>query len=260
MGPWPVEWSRNSREADWIRPRLSPFSCGIATSVVPGGFEAYARIFHPASRNHGPEEVPVRWSEVAAWSGLPLLPHSQFPDIVMPENLPAGPAPWDTGPENGTLYPPYAVALGDILLTHGEEPPPWWFCVWHGFGWETSVFVSAVFAGPDSEPTEVEVLPTRLRDPVPAEVRAGPTVELPGREYFLYSGRPLDALAFVDTQQQTANLWWPADHSWCVATEIDLHWTYVGGTSELVDAIVSDARLEALAVSPDVSNQRTFPD
>jgi hypothetical protein len=25
------------------------------------------------------------------------------------------------------------------------------------------------------------------------------------------------------------NIWWPADRTWCVATEIDYRWTYVGG-------------------------------
>jgi hypothetical protein len=90
-------------------------------------------------------------------------------------------------------------------------------------------------------------------------VRAGPRVRLPNRDYLFFRGGPDDALAFVESRQQTANLWWPSDRSWCVATEIDLAWTYVGGSAELVAAVVTDPRLEALAVSPDTNNWMTVP-
>ena len=45
---------------------------------------------------------------------------------------------------------------------------------------------------------------------------------------------------------QSANLWWPADRAWCVATEIDFAWTYVGGTRAVVDALLADPRLDAV--------------
>ena len=42
-----VTWSRDASPADWIRHRLEEFGGGV-TSVVLGGFEAYARVLHPA--------------------------------------------------------------------------------------------------------------------------------------------------------------------------------------------------------------------
>jgi hypothetical protein len=85
-------------------------------------------------------------------------------------------------------------------------------------------------------------------------VRAGPRVHLPNRDYFLYTG-PAEAvvtLASLDgTGGQCPNLWWPADHAWCVASEIDLPWTYVGGPRGLIDAILADDRIEALPAAPD---------
>lgn len=260
-----MEWSSDIAQADWIRPRLSAFSDGLVTSVVPGGFEAYARVFHPASRSEGEVGVPVRWSEVAAWSGLPLNPKSQFPDIALPEHLPADPAPWDAGPEEGTLHPSYAMALANTL-SEGSDALPWWFCVWDGFGWDARVMGWASTDHGAIAPTPAELEAWRLEaealrpvDPVPHDVRNGPRVRLPNRDYLFYRGDPPDALAFVESERQTANLWWPSDHSWCVATEIDLPWTYVGGSADLVAAVVSDPRLEALVVSPRVSNWETFP-
>jgi hypothetical protein len=44
---------------------------------------------------------------------------------------------------------------------------------------------------------------------------------------------------------QSPNLWWPADRSWCIASEIDLPWTYVGGSEELITAVLDAAELEA---------------
>lgn len=44
---------------------------------------------------------------------------------------------------------------------------------------------------------------------------------------------------------QSANLWWPDDRAWCVATEIDFMTTYIAGTAEAIAAIVARADLEA---------------
>ena len=49
---------------------------------------------------------------------------------------------------------------------------------------------------------------------------------------------------------QSANLWWPEDHAWCVATEIDFMTTYIGGTRDAIDAIVKDKVFEAYRVEP----------
>jgi hypothetical protein len=42
------------------------------------------------------------------------------------------------------------------------------------------------------------------------------------------------------------NLWWPDDRSWCVASEIDFPYTYVGGSSKLIEEILAHPLLEAL--------------
>jgi hypothetical protein len=67
-------------------------------------------------------------------------------------------------------------------------------------------------------------------------------VSLPSREYLLFRGRPRDAEGW----EHGPNLWWPDDHAWCVASEIDLPYTYVGGPPELVDAILRHPAIEAL--------------
>jgi hypothetical protein len=46
------------------------------------------------------------------------------------------------------------------------------------------------------------------------------------------------------------NLWWPDDRAWCIATETDLAWTYVGGSAALISEVLANPRLEAQPASP----------
>jgi hypothetical protein len=77
-------------------------------------------------------------------------------------------------------------------------------------------------------------------------------VRLPNRDYFLYSGSVGAATATIPLSpwEQSPNLWWPQDESWCVATELDLQWTYVAGSAGMIAEILTDDRIEALPADP----------
>jgi hypothetical protein len=90
----------------------------------------------------------------------------------------------------------------------------------------------------------------------PGEVLDGPRVRLPHRGYLLFAG-PLAAAPRLGWTHpygsffpQSPNLFWPQDHTWCVASEIDLFCTLVAGSDALAEALVSDPRLEAWRVQP----------
>lgn len=51
-------------------------------------------------------------------------------------------------------------------------------------------------------------------------------------------------------RRDVPNLIWPADRSWFVASEVDFDSTLVGGSAELVNAIVQSPALEAWRVEP----------
>lgn len=128
-GDGSLEWRRDVEQAAWIAELLSPFDSGVLTSVVPPGFEAYARLLHPVE---GPEHGDrlVRWAEVAAWSGVPLVPGGQFHEIALPEHESEAPAPWRSqGPREGTLKADDVAALVDMLAGHTRTPERCWFCL-----------------------------------------------------------------------------------------------------------------------------------
>ena len=82
----------------------------------------------------------------------------------------------------------------------------------------------------------------------------------PHRDHLLFRS-PIDAImAFLATGWPLANawsnspnIWWPGDRSWCVATDIDLCHTYIGGSRECIEAILSHPDLEALPTTLDAS-------
>jgi hypothetical protein len=253
-------WSDAVAEADWIGARLSPFNSFIVTSVVPAGFDAYARVLHPAQEPEG-DERPVRWSQVAAWSGIPLRRDSQFHSIALPPVRPEGEAPWSgQGPQPGSLYLPDAEVLAGLMRGWTATPQRCWFCVWEGYGWlDTSpagagrAVAEFTSEGCDGgKPADAGEADVPSPAPAPAVAQRGPRVHLPNRDYLLYGG-PVEAVAALTRGagiDQTPNLWWPADHAWCAASEIDLAWTYVGGPTGLIDAILADDRIEALPAEP----------
>ena len=80
-------------------------------------------------------------------------------------------------------------------------------------------------------------------------------IHLPGRDYVLVSGgvnaaaEPLWSHDDGPPHYQSPSLWWPDDHAWCVATEVDFAWTYVGGSASVVAALRGDRHLRTRPVN-----------
>lgn len=112
----------------------------------------------------------------------------------------------------------FAQALVEILQTQTKTAGRCWFAVWVGYALDEAL-------------------------------RRLPRLVIPHREYYVATG-PL-AVATEGVYEsgfayQSASMWWPDDWSWFVSTEVDLAYTYVGGTRECIDAILAHPHVEAL--------------
>jgi hypothetical protein len=76
--------------------------------------------------------------------------------------------------------------------------------------------------------------------------RARSRLRLPGRDYVVLAGPLRGALRIGSFNlgmfwPQSPNIFWPADLTWCVASEIDFDSTLVGGSARLIEGIGMDA-------------------
>src|SRR5687768_12183975 len=211
-----VSYLPTGGEGEWLREAMTTFAQRVA-SFLPGDFECYVRVLNPFESHDASGPRTMSWRE-----SLPA-------DEVYPVD-PARAAEWALrGPGGaqaltGALHRSLLDPLLEHLAPRTETPERCFFAVWDGFGGSA--------------------IPRALR----------PTLHLPHRDYHLFSG-PIGgartSYSSVGFVWQPANLWWPADHRWCVATEIDFAWTYVGGPRSCVEAILADTRLEAVETYAD---------
>jgi hypothetical protein len=240
----PLEYVDDLTPAQWIAERLHPFAQD-AGAIIPLGFEAYARIFHPATRQDGHTQVPVTWREIADANLRVHHPEMQFGALVTRVGTKGGlhdrdpqPGLFDAWPRTGSLPFELATVLVGLLADHTSTPERCWFAAWEG--WGDPVFMTRLGSTePAQSPPGTVIERPRQR----------PTFKVPGRGYYLAKG-PLAAAVGtvygVIASYQSPSIWWPHDRAWCVATEVDFDWTYVGGTTECIAAILGSPDLEAL--------------
>ena len=224
LAPDGLEFSGDVSQARWIEESLSEWKLGMLAAIMPASFLVYARIFHPAYLGER-EEKPVRWSTVASWTGRTVHPQMQFERIAaLSEELRDlyKDPPWGHLPQYGSIPEDECRTLQNVLKAFTSTPDQCYFCLWEGYG----------------------NIDTRL-------YKRGARVRTPGRDYLLFRG-PLDAvMSFLGDRTDpfwgySPNIWWPEDRAWCVSTEIDLFDTYLGGSRECIDAVLSTPELEVL--------------
>lgn len=252
MPPTP-QWSFDVNRADWLKDGLEDLMAGTVSSIVPAGFDAYARILHPVETPLNGDRL-VRWEEVAHWGGQVLTAQSQWLEIAMPEFKPDYPRPWRSqGPHEGSLFANDAGALAAIAGRFTDTPHQCWCCIWDGFGWWSRCWLVAPgHEAPPSPPS-----------PIPYEAKDWPKVHTRYRDYFLYEESletPSSFVAAIEMLEgHSPNLWWPSDHAWCVGTELDLDSTYVGGSKLFIDEILQSEELEAFEVGSTDPTSADFP-
>ena len=206
------------RATEWLRRSMTRFAVPVA-SRLPGHFEGYVRIYHPFV-----DHACMSLEDAMRDSWTTLIGDSMYEargafDLAY-RGVPNAHSPV------GCLPRVLTDCLAASLASATETPDECFFAVWVGYG--------------------ASVVPRHY----------APTLHLPQRDYHVFSG-PLSAAAtsfdqhFIVPTYQSANLWWPGDHAWCVATGIDDAWTYVGGSRAFIDGIIADERFEAVETTAD---------
>ena len=252
------EPAKSHKDAEWVEEALRRGHWGRVSGVVPSDFEACAAVRHPAWRcvctadnlrdfqaGRG-QSVPIRWSEVAVATAPVIYGGASrrvfrvsfsrptqyrrlgndgwIVDEVSGDN---GLTPlirngdvWIREP-NKALHPDLALSLVRPLRAATTTPDSCWFGIWDGF----------------------------LSDDEPG----GASIAAPHRRWLLYRGAVEQLTDSIDPrfEFQSANLVWPEDRSWCLATDIDAECTCIAGSRELITAIRDEPSLEVQTVCPE---------
>ncbi|MEV0522759.1 hypothetical protein AB0I66_04995 [Streptomyces sp. NPDC050439] len=218
--------------ARWLEQR-PPHDDGFGTvaGVCAPGFDAYARILHPAWLG----TKPVRWDEVAASYGRSVSAGTRWHELIglgddrllyRNEDAPAVPGVWDEHPDEGPTPAGVARALISVLAGHTGTPERCWYGLWEGYGqynWDGY----PVFRTPGRH----EILLSG-----PLDDADSPAFPVPG-------GEPDEAAP------ELPDLWWPEDRAWCVAGDVDLVSTYVGGSAACVADLLAAPGIEAYEIT-----------
>jgi hypothetical protein len=139
--------------AAWVLDGLRGFG-GSVLSLVPAGFEAYVRVFHPAARVKGHELKPVRWAEIAAANGRRVHAGMQLTALTGAfESYTAGQlGVCEVAPEIGSLPLELVQPLTTVLARHTTTAERCWFAFWDGFGGlRHEIALAPIFAAPHRE-------------------------------------------------------------------------------------------------------------
>jgi hypothetical protein len=313
-----MEWTPDVSAGDWLRERIDDPWRGTMHDVVPRGFDAYARVFHPASVREIPGgrmptfaesdaatvedslrlmstvvDRPLTWREAAEIFGATFHAQAQWHALAGDDDgstifTPDG--RWVDPPATGGLESDLFGALARVLAAHTSTPDAGFAALWEGRGG----LVGHLGLGPSrtffqaGDPNDAvlqhhnAMLGNSMKDVwnnvfrrrtwqegiLPRELSEGPRLQLPERAFVLFAGgvdefarngwwlevpwrdRPAEAHGF-EPAAQTPNLVWPDDRAWVMVSEVDFDSTIVGGSAELVAALVADPNLEAAEIPAD---------
>ena len=151
--------------AHWVIESLEAGRFATVAGLVPRVFTHYARVFHPAWRNHAPTRVPVKWVEVARLAQCTTHPLMQWRTLVNRLDAECSSVGASIeGPRVGAIPPLVSEPLKRVLSRHTSDVDSCWYGIWNGWAYE-------------------------YKPEVPAKVSIGTRF----REWDLFRG-PLDAL------------------------------------------------------------------
>lgn len=160
--PERFSWVPDLEQGEWLRP-LEAERFGSILSIVPRGFEAYARVFHPVDRDRpretgtwqGLDEATyfdgvgdiaallemerTTWGNAAASFGTTMHPEAQYARLVRRDHGSSqraiGADGWRYGdPREGCLDATSLTAASVVLARHTATPADGIAAVWDGWG------------------------------------------------------------------------------------------------------------------------------
>lgn len=92
-------------------------------------------------------------------------------------------------------------------------------------------------------------------------VSGAPQMEIPNRSYYLFRGAVTDVGnwgATAPSDLPPAAFIWPADHSWCITSDVDPHWAGIGASSHAITRLSAELALDIVPANPEEGAPRYY--
>ena len=250
----------------WIIDSCSLADPATISAQVPLGYERYVRILHPA---YDEFDRPVRWSAVAASRGRILQPSDLFEDIAGLDSA-GNPLDEDSWVDSDLPVEALPAAQWQALAGHlaaaadqAAAGQPIYAGLWAGYAFieggeriQIEMEDDPALDEAGNQAARAAALAEAQKPAFGPEVLEAEQLQLGGgyRNYHLFEvdaeflAEPLWAVTADGQQRQLPSLAFPAGHDWMASTEPYDDSTIVGGSAQLIEAILADARLEAIEV------------
>lgn len=198
--------------------QMADFKFCHVGSLVPNVYERYARICHPGLRREGQLLLPVFWTDMATFTGAHAHALMHWGKICTSRFY----GEEVEEPVVGTIPDTILEPLKKVLLLFASDEPCW-LAVWEGWG-------------DDYLPQVPETASVKTKER--------------GWDLFRVPFESIDAQLLIGGEQ-TASMVWSGDFSWWLNNDVDLNSTYIGGSGELIDALLDCEDLEVWEVKPE---------
>lgn len=142
-----------------------------------------------------------------------------------------------------------------LAAAHTSTPEDLFFGLWDGWGELCdSGRVYTTLRSSWLRDLWLRPTPPRTRPAFGHEVMDGAKVDLDGyRQYLLFRGRAADVGRWgadpwapdLERALPPASVTWPADRAWFIAADVDPDWLCIGGSRQLIDAVLAHPDLDA---------------
>lgn len=218
----------DGQAANWVVAQCTGPRHSLHT-VVPTGFEAYARIEHPYWR------VPKPAGPGNSVEQLIAVPCSEVPPAAKAALYPGCGYAYDgiEPPLEGELSPAAVQSVFAVLGQASTAEQPVYCGIWEGFGYLRGEQGIAQFASTLGQ--EYLLFQSTL-----AEVE----------QAWQAAWRESQAAGFLGVSGFVPNALWPADRAWYLAVPFQATRSYLAGSQQLVQALYSAADLEVSQAEP----------
>lgn len=250
-----IEWIANG-----VRQKTAEPGCAVA-HLIPPVFPAYAKLFHPISRDLAVEDGTVTWQENEKAS-LREIDASKTPaeqaiqDILKQSTLVYGSAE----PGSRLVRIRWAQLARDLGLPFVPTLSSWSFTRQFASGsWPKNLIgpEEGCLATPDRDALVYILQRYTKVNRCFFHVCLLATAEW--RDDLMFEGVLDDACLFpenVPEARLTPTYWFPEDRAWLVCTDYDLTFTLVGGPESLVRDLTDSPILECVSVNPETRVDR----